>query len=262
MTTGLRDAVGDELSHSHLFIDFDGTLAPIVDDPASAVALPGVAAALERLVEEGCRVTVISGRPVSFLRERAHVEGVSLVGLYGLEDLIDGAVVTNEQAATWRPVIDDVAGRTDTEGPVGVDVEHKGLSLTLHYRTRPDLEDAVTAWARAEADRTGLDARAAKRSMELHPPIQVDKGVALLERVAGDVTLVIFIGDDAGDLPAFDALDRLEREGRRVVRVAVAGADARSPDSAARSDQAPSAMTERADVALADPAGVLDFLSR
>src|SRR3954469_18159782 len=66
--------------------DFDGTLAPIVLDPAAARALPGVGPLLGRLAARYSRVGVVSGRPAAFLLDRlGPVEGLRLVGLYGLE---------------------------------------------------------------------------------------------------------------------------------------------------------------------------------
>ena len=87
-------------------------------------------------------------------------------------------------------------------------VERKGLSLTLHYRTNPQLAEAVRMWADFQAARSGLLVRPAKMSVELHPPIDVDKGSALIELCrAADVRAAMYVGDDIGDLPAFAALD-------------------------------------------------------
>jgi trehalose 6-phosphate phosphatase len=121
--------------------------------------------------------------------------------------------------------------------------------LTLHYRARPELEDAVRRWADAESRRSGLVSRPARMSVELHPPIAVDKGTALLQ-VAEGLSAVCFIGDDVGDLPAFDALDELEQQGVAVLRVAVGGSEAVP------------ALVERADLVLDGPEGVKDLLER
>jgi len=68
--------------------DFDGTLAPIVEDPTAVRALPGAIEVLNRLVVAYAVVAVVSGRPVSFLTERlAGTSGVRLIGLYGLEQV-------------------------------------------------------------------------------------------------------------------------------------------------------------------------------
>jgi trehalose 6-phosphate phosphatase len=96
--------------------------------------------------------------------------------------------------------------------------------------------------------RSGLVARPAKMSVELHPPIDADKGTALHEHADG-LTAVCFIGDDVADLPAFDELDRLAETGVYVVRVAVEGVE--TPDE----------LCERADVRVGGPHEVLELLA-
>ena len=75
-----------------VFSDFDGTLAPIVDDPATAVPLDGVVDALGDLARRYGRVGVISGRPASFLQTHLGGRGLFLSGLYGLEFVEGGTV--------------------------------------------------------------------------------------------------------------------------------------------------------------------------
>lgn len=207
-----------------VFVDFDGTLSPIVAAAADARPLPGATEVLAALASRLGRLAVVSGRPVAYLE--AHLpSSVELHGLYGLESRVDGRVVERPEAAIWRPVVDEVAASAeDVLAPAGVDVEHKGLSLTLHFRRVPDAEDEAVTWARQAARRSQLHLRAAKRSLELHPPVSVDKGTVVEERAAG-LAAVAYIGDDVGDLPAFEALDRLAERGVLAVKVAV-----RTPD--------------------------------
>ncbi len=129
-----------------------------------------------------------------------------------------------------------------------MDVESKGLSLTLHYRRRPELESAVHSFAEHEAQRSGLVLRAARRSVELHPPIAADKGTAA-RALASGLRGVVFMGDDAGDVAAFRALDELGAEGVETVRVAV------------RSDEAPPGLLDAADIVVDGPDGALELLT-
>lgn len=249
---------------SGIFADFDGTLSEIVDEPSDAIAVPGALAALDALAARFGQVGLLSGRPVAFLESRVSgPEGIpglsarlSLAGLYGLETIVDGRRRDHPLGGVWREAVDDIASRSAARGPEGMRVESKGLSLTLHYRGRPEREADVRAWAEQQADRSGLTVRPARMSFELHPPIDVDKGTALLDLVAPEVDgrrvpllrSICFLGDDVGDLPAFDGLDRLADMGLRVVRVAV-----RSPEGSPE-------LLARADVVVDGPFGALALL--
>jgi trehalose 6-phosphate phosphatase len=231
-----------------VFTDFDGTLAPIVDDPATARPLPAALDALRRLHERFARVGVISGRPVDVL---AGVLGddLYLSGLYGLEVLDGGERRDHPSAPAWRDAVAAAVARAGRELPRAVLVEPKGLSVTLHFRTAPDLADEVRRWAAAEAASSGLDVRPARQSVELHPPVEADKGTALLAAAAG-LDAVCFLGDDVGDLPAFAALEGLRRAGRHVLRVGV------------HSDEAPPTLEDVVDVLVDGPAGAVRVLER
>ncbi|MEZ5242855.1 MAG: trehalose-phosphatase [Acidimicrobiia bacterium] len=229
--------------------DFDGTLAPIVEDPDAASPMAGAVSALERLAARVGEVAVVSGRPLDFL-ERWFPEpsAVTLVGLYGLESRRQGDRADHPSAGVWREVVSDLAERARRHGPDGMDVEPKGLSITLHYRRRPDVEPAVRDWAERAAGATGLSVRSAKMSVELHPPIDEDKGT-VLHRLAGFHTgPVLFAGDDVGDTPAFDALGGLAAAGRPVLAIVVDG------------PEVPSTLRRRADLLVDGPAEVADIV--
>lgn len=230
-----------------MLLDFDGTLSPIVADPAAARPLPGAIPALQELAGRYALVGVLSGRPVEFLTALLPPE-IVVSGLYGLEVVRDGVRVDHPYAGAWREVIEDVARASASRGPTGMQVEPKGLSLTLHFRAHPELADAVHDWALTQAWRSGLEVRPARMSIELHPPIATDKGTAL-EALCEGLDAVCYVGDDVGDLPAFDALDRMAEAGTaHTVRVAVS------------SDEAPPELLDRADLVLEGPDEVLGFL--
>jgi trehalose 6-phosphate phosphatase len=228
--------------------DFDGTLSPIVEDPDRATPLAGVPEILDALAHRYRRVAVLSGRPVAFL-QAVLPRSVLLSGLYGLETVDRGVRRDHPQSGSWREVVDDVASLSEARGPAGMRVERKGLSLTLHYRSRPEAEPEVRAWADRQAARSGLVSRPARKSYELHPPIPADKGTAVHQLCAG-LGAALFLGDDVGDLPAYDALDQLAGKGMDVVKVAV------------RSSEAPPALLDRADLVVDGPQGAADLLRR
>ena len=229
--------------------DFDGTLAPIVDDPARARPLPGAVALLGRLATRYRTVAVVSGRPVAFLRDHLGGRGLVLWGLYGLERLRGTEIEEAEGAGAWRPTVAEVTARAEAPDGPGVDVEPKGLSVTLHYRNRPGREAATRAWVDAQARRTGLVVHPGRLCFELRPPVERDKGSVVRELAAG-LDAACFLGDDEGDLAAFDALDVLERNGVYALRVGV------------RSAESPPAILERADVQVDGPTGAVELLER
>ncbi|HEX3539019.1 MAG TPA: trehalose-phosphatase [Acidimicrobiales bacterium] len=238
----------DHPGRAGVLTDFDGTLAPIVEDPEAARPLPGVAETLAELGRVYRLVAVISGRPVAYLRDRlASPPGVVLVGLYGLEKGVGGGIETLPAAERWRRVVAEVAAAAEAEAPPGVYVERKGLSVGLHVRQAPERAGWVDRWADEQAARTGLVAHAGKMSRELVPPVDTDKGQAVAELAAG-LNAVCFLGDDVGDLPAFAALARLRAGGTTTMGVAV------------RSAESPPALLAAADLVVDGPEGALAFL--
>lgn len=252
----LRAAPG----RSGVLTDFDGTLAPIVADPTASRPLPEAVDLLHRLAGRYRRVAVVSGRPAAFLAVHLDLarrgggqgaeggEGLVAAGLYGLE-LADGdQVTTDPRAAEWRAVVTRVAGLADEQAPPAVLVERKGLSVTLHYRTAPACAGWARQWAAEQAGRTGLVVHPARMSEELRPPLAVDKGSVVAGLVDG-LAAACFFGDDRGDLPAFEVLDGLARDGVATVKVGV------------RSDEAPPELLDAADLVVDGPPGVVDLFS-
>jgi len=213
--------------------DFDGTLAPIVDHPDDARPLPGVGALLAQLAGRFGVVAVVSGRPVDFLRHHLSAEGPAhpapqFVGLYGLErSTADGRTVPDPAATEWRAVIDGATARLRAGAPDGTFIEPKGLTVTVHWRTALEAESWASAAVQDEVRRTGLEAHGGRRSLELRPPLAIDKG-SVLEGLTEGCSAACYFGDDLGDLPAFAALADVARR-RGIVTVAVAVADAESP---------------------------------
>lgn len=231
-----------------VFSDFDGTLAPIVDDPAAARPLDGVVDVLAQLATTYGLVGVVSGRPAAFLREHLGGRGLLLSGLYGLELVTDdGDVEAVAEAAPWEAVVEQVAAAAETGLPPGLSLERKGLTAVVHFRTDPSRAGAAQEWVGGQAEATGLAVHPGRMSYELRPPLKFDKGTVLAGAVEGR-RRVCFFGDDVGDLSAFAALDRMAAEGATVVKVGV------------QSEEAPPALLESADVVVDGPAGTLSVL--
>ena len=190
-----------------------------------------------RLAQRFATVAVISGRPVAFLDEvLRHPAGVRLVGLYGLEWMdADGHRAVVPEAVPWEEVIADVAAPATESAPPGVYVEPKGLTVTLHWRHAPGpagLDRGVRpgpgrgSWA-WWSHCSGL-------SLELGPPLQVDKGTVATGTGGGSDRgggLRRRLGRPAG-VPGPGAAGL---EGVSVARVAVAHAES-PPEVAAEAD--------------------------
>ncbi len=216
-------------AHSALFLDFDGTLAPIVEDPTGARPFPGVPALLADLARTFALVAVVSGRPTAFLSSvLGEPAGVTLAGLYGLERALQGP-----EHAAWAAVIDEVVAEARAEAPPGVYVEPKGLTVTLHWRRAPEHRDWVLGFAERQHERRRLAIHEGRTERELRPPLPVDKGTvvrALAAEHAGQLRAVAVFGDDVGDLPAFAAAGELTgADGKPLAAVRVAAVDAESP---------------------------------
>jgi trehalose 6-phosphate phosphatase len=125
----------------------------------------------------------------------------------------------------------------------------KGLSVTLHWRARPDAQAWVARFCDEEVERTGLAVQPGRMSMELRPPLDVDKG-RVVSRLGAGFTPVACFGDDLGDLPAFEALAAMSASGVTVARVAVV--DGESPPEVAAA----------ADVVVEGAAGAVRLLQR
>ena len=109
----------------------------------------------------------------------------------------------------------------------GLEVEDKGLSVTVHYRRHPELGEAAVDLATRIAGRHSLEVRPARMSVEVHPPVPADKGTVVRRVIEGvdGVEAAVFVGDDVGDLPAFTALAELRSEGLTTAAVAVASSE-------------------------------------
>jgi trehalose 6-phosphate phosphatase len=231
---------------SAVFLDFDGTLSPIVDDPALARPLDGVPALLSALAARFGVVAVVSGRPAAFLAEQlGGSSGVRLIGLYGLEEVgaSSGPTVDPDALARWRPLMAEVAEVAERSAPVGVSVERKPVAFTLHFR-----QPWVRRFADEQHERIGLVIQPGRMAIELRPGIETDKGT-VVGALAQGASAVCCFGDDLGDLAAFAALGTLAEGGVAVARVAVID------------EESPAAVAEAADLVVEGPAGAIELLA-
>ena len=225
-----RDALS--VAPAGLLTDIDGTLSPIVSDPASARLAEGAAEALERLVDRLAVVAIITGRGPLDARRMTGVRGLLVAGTHGTEWLEPGdeAPSPSPEADRVRPLLRDVLERVPARP--GVTVEDKGLSATVHYRRAPDPEAARAAVVAAIGDLpAGLERRDGRMSLELRPVGVGDKGAAarsVIERYG--LRGIVAMGDDVTDLDMFAAVADARAAGRvRGALIAVGGSDREVP---------------------------------
>lgn len=194
-----------------LFADMDGTLSHIIDDPAAVEPVAGAGELLAKLAGTYGAVAIISGRPVAFL-DRFFAAPIELSGLHGLEHRTGDRLLIDTAALEWLPTMskcaDEARLKFGTEA-----VEDKRYSITVHYRKfDADQAAVIRHWATEVSTLTGLDARPAKMSVELHPPTSRSKGDVVGELLFG-MRAAIYLGDDVGDLPAFRRLQQAQSDG-------------------------------------------------
>ncbi len=185
--------------------DFDGTLSPIVNNPADARALPAGSAALLALADlPHTFVALVSGRALEVLRELSGMPAsVHLVGSHGAE--FDTGFTQAVDGALLAQIVDsltEIASRYP-----GVNVETKPASVALHVRNA-SADDGAAALAAARAAGTQWTAEATEGKAVLEfAVITTNKGSAIdALRERDDATAVVFLGDDVTDEKAFARL--------------------------------------------------------
>ncbi|QIG44519.1 trehalose-phosphatase [Nocardioides anomalus] len=244
-------------------LDFDGTLAPIVDDPAQAHIHPDAAEVLVALAEQVRAVAVVTGRPARQALDLGGLEAVgNAVGDVGKELYVLGQYGNERWSSTNRRVISprpphglasftaDLPRLLRRLGAGEAHIEEKGLAVAVHTRRLPDPQaayDALLPELRDLAARHDLVVEPGKQVVEVRSP-GMHKGLAV-ETLAEELDAggFVFVGDDLGDVEAFEAVAALAEGGLPTLRVCSA------------SDEE-SALVPLSDVLVHGPDGVLDLL--
>jgi trehalose 6-phosphate phosphatase len=245
-------AIVREPGRALIATDYDGTIAPIVADPAAARPHPAAVPAMARLAPLVGTLAVITGRPAELavsLGGLQAVPGLIVLGHYGWESWEAGVLTSppsppGVEAARLRlPAL--LASAEN-----GIWVEDKGHALAVHTRRATDpgaaLKQLAVPLARL-ADETGLACEPGRLVLELRPR-GIDKGAALtLLADKRDAGPVLFAGDDLGDVAAFEAVVSLRALGHPGVAVCSESAEV-------------TALASKADLVVDGPAGVSALL--
>ena len=223
-----------------VFLDYDGTLTPIVDRPEDAIISDSMQKAVSGLAGR-CTVCVVSGRDRQVVQELMGLDNLIVAGSHGFDIWSpDEGKIEIEGGEDFEGMIEDVKARVNEElgGVEGASVEPKKASVAVHYRLASEegqrkikaTVDAILADSPEELKMTP-----GKMVYEIQPKIDWDKGKAVLHLLKTldldhDQVEPLYLGDDHTDEHAFEAL-----EGRGI---GIFVGDAEDPESAGRSTAA------------------------
>ncbi|MFO7765615.1 MAG: trehalose-phosphatase [Pelovirga sp.] len=202
-----------------VFLDYDGTLTPIVDHPEDAIIFPEMRQTITALGEY-CTLAIVSGRDRKDVEKLAGIEGIYYAGSHGFD--ISGPAgenITFQRGDEFLPALDQAekALHERLDQIEGVQVERKKFAIAVHYRRAAEehCTEVETVVDEVLADNETLRKTGGKMIFELRPDIDWDKGKALswllqqLDLDRHDI-LPMYIGDDLTDE---DALREIEQRG-------------------------------------------------
>jgi trehalose-phosphatase len=192
-----------------LFLDFDGTLAPIVETPDQALLSNETRSRLLSLKEE-TRLVIISGRSLDNLKKLVRIPDIIYVGNHGAE-ISDGDAVriTHHSPDQQERLLEFLERLKENMGSIaGILIEEKGITASIHFRNVAEKDMGPTFdlfWKTAEDFKDNFRITMGKKVFEIRPLKAWDKGdaAALVLKGFPPETLAIYIGDDRTDEDAF-----------------------------------------------------------
>lgn len=214
------DQLQDKLKNKKpaLFLDYDGTLTPIVPNPEDAVLKDEMRQALGDLSHR-CFVAIVSGRDREDVANLVNLDGLIYSGSHGFDTSGPGFKMQHEGGKKLLPVFDEAEKllMEKVKDIPGARVERKLFAIAVHYRHIVALDDVKELQHIVDnvLDRFKEFKKAGgKKIIELKPDIEWDKGKAvkwLLEKfeLPESETLPIYVGDDFTDEDAFNILKEI-----------------------------------------------------
>jgi trehalose 6-phosphate phosphatase len=198
-----------------VFLDFDGTLAPVVNDPGMALMPLQTQRALTSLAAiEKVSLAIISGRALQDLKTRVGMPNLIYAGNHGLEISGPGIYFIQPDAAKRVQALSELARELQArlEHIPGVQVENKVLSASVHYRRAPaaklrEIHQAINAVVSSSGGLFQMSP--GLQVYEIRPRVSWHKGKAVTwikEAWAKRDALAMYVGDDVTDEDAFLAL--------------------------------------------------------
>jgi trehalose 6-phosphate phosphatase len=255
-----------EPERSAILTDVDGTLAPIVTDPAEATVPDGTRELLRTMAKRYSLVACLSGRRALDARRVVGLDELAYSGNHGFELLLPGDTEVRADPSldgheTDAPHFVEALDQSQLER-AGIRTEDKGAIVALHWRGAPNEGEAesLAHEIASEAECQGLVPHRGRKVLEIRPNVAINKGIAVAALIgtysgatntaAGSIDAALYGGDDRTDLDAFTALRTLEKDGELEAIACIAVA----------SDESPPEVSEAADLTVPGPEGFVRVL--
>jgi len=198
-----------------VFLDYDGTLSPIVDTPDQAIMQADMREAVIELSKH-CPVGIISGRDLNDVKEKVRIDSIVYAGSHGFDiSGPSGLQIENQIGKEFLPVLEEAERELSRKlaSIKGMLVERKKFAIAIHYRLvdRWQVEAVEKVVDEVASKYAELRKTYGKKIFELQPNIDWHKGKALLALLSslgldGNDVLPFYVGDDVTDEDAFRAL--------------------------------------------------------
>jgi len=201
-----------------LITDVDGTISLTAPTTKQAKVSPLCHRYLSILCNQLTLVAAISGRPVIEVKDMVSIDGMVYIGNHGLERWTEGHSEFIKSAQDYPRVIKAAIEKlTPLLSMEGISIEDKGVTATIHYRLCPEpqlAERQILSAIENSPHARGLRImRESKYAVNLLPPVNIDKGTALLNLIQEyDLHGGIYLGDDITDIYAFRAIHAASRD--------------------------------------------------
>jgi len=198
-----------------LFLDYDGTLTPIVRRPGQAKFPRSVKNSINKLKRDRMfTIAIISGRSLKDVKKMVGMKGIIYAGNHGLEMEGSGIRFSMPPAVDLaRPIVKKIGTqlRKDIKNIIGVFVEDKGATLSLHYRLARPKDSALIKKKLDKIVKPYIISKkiritSGKKVWEVRPNLDWNKGRAVNWLLKKRNAFPLYIGDDITDVDAFRAI--------------------------------------------------------
>jgi trehalose-phosphatase len=204
-----------------LFLDYDGTLAPIVKNPDKALISELTRNLLKKLSAcPACKIAIVTGRSAKDIKVKIGIRNITYAGNHGLQIKGPGINFIAPLPADFRKLLWKIKKdlKKTLHSVKGIFLEDKGASLSVHYRLVSKRLIPFVVWILLKivlpsVRKKKMVIALGKKVLEIRPPVEWNKGSVVLwllnkyKSTLCDKSIIpIYIGDDVTDEDAFDAL--------------------------------------------------------